>query len=60
MGTSIIVARRLGPELRGYYGLVLMGASLVAAFGHFGVGAAISYFTGKKLRVGIDDGLLLY
>lgn len=48
MGTSIIIARRLGPELRGYYGLVLMAASLVAAFGHFGVGAAISYHTGKK------------
>jgi O-antigen/teichoic acid export membrane protein len=48
MGTSIMIARRLGPELRGYYGLVLMAASLVAAFGHFGVGAAISYHTGKK------------
>lgn len=45
---SIMIARRLGPELRGYYGLIIMAASLVGAFGHFGIGAAISYHTGKK------------
>lgn len=45
---SIMIARRLGPELRGYYGLVIMAASLVGAFGHFGIGAAIAYHTGKK------------
>jgi O-antigen/teichoic acid export membrane protein len=44
-----MVARRLGPEIRGYYGLVLMAVTLVAAFGHFGIGAAISYYTGKKV-----------
>jgi O-antigen/teichoic acid export membrane protein len=43
-----MVARRLGPELRGYYGLVLMAVTLVGAFGHLGIGASISYHTGKK------------
>jgi len=48
MGMSIMIARRLGPEMRGYYGLVIMAASLIGAFGHFGIGAAIAYYTGKK------------
>lgn len=46
--TGIIVARQLGPEIRGYFGLVVMASLLIASLGHLGIGSATTYFTGKK------------
>jgi len=48
MATSILVARYLGPEMRGYYGLVLLAVGTLTAFGHLGLGSAIAYYTGKN------------
>lgn len=45
--TGIIIARSLGPELRGQYGLVIYAASLVS-LANFGLAPAITYYTGKK------------
>ncbi len=47
--TGIVIARVLGPEKRGYFGLVIMACTLLFTLGHFGTGSAIAYFTGKKL-----------
>ncbi|OQX91400.1 MAG: hypothetical protein B6D58_08300 [candidate division Zixibacteria bacterium 4484_95] len=47
MGAGIIVARRLGPEIRGYYGLVVFSVSLLISFGQLGIGTSVAYFTGK-------------
>ena len=40
--------------MRGYYGLTVMAASLIASLGHFGLGTAITYFTGKKTYANSD------
>jgi O-antigen/teichoic acid export membrane protein len=48
MGTGIIIARVLGPEKRGYFGLIMMACTLLFSLGHFGTHSAIAYFTGKK------------
>ncbi|MBN2070252.1 MAG: oligosaccharide flippase family protein [Candidatus Krumholzibacteriota bacterium] len=48
------MARALGPEIRGYYGLTVMAASMIASLGHFGLGTAITYFTGKKTYANSD------
>ena len=45
--TGVIIARSLGPELRGQYGLVIYAASLVS-LANFGLAPAITYYTGKK------------
>ncbi|GEM_PF-3657565 len=42
------MARQLGPEQRGLYGLVFMAVHLLFTFGHLGLGSAVAYFTGKK------------
>lgn len=38
----------LGPEKRGYFGLIIMASSLLFSLGHFGFGSAIAYFTGER------------
>jgi O-antigen/teichoic acid export membrane protein len=48
MATSIIVATQLGPERRGYFGLVLLAVNTLTAFGHLGLGSAVTYYAGKK------------
>jgi len=48
MIAGIIVARRLGPDLRGYFGLAVFSVSLLIAFGQLGIGTAVSYFSGKQ------------
>ncbi|MHC1582524.1 MAG: oligosaccharide flippase family protein [Candidatus Syntropharchaeia archaeon] len=48
MAAGIIVARRLGPDLRGYYGLAAFSVSLLISFGQLGIGTAIAYFSGKE------------
>ncbi|UCF05089.1 MAG: oligosaccharide flippase family protein [bacterium] len=47
MTAGIIIARKLGPELRGYYGLVIYAVNLLA-LGQLGLGPAITYYTGKN------------
>jgi O-antigen/teichoic acid export membrane protein len=47
--SGIIIARVLGPEKRGYFGLVVMACTLLFTLGHLGTGSAIAYYTGKKL-----------
>lgn len=49
MVVGIVIARVLGPEKRGYFGLVYMACSLLFTFGQLGIGAAITYNTGKKI-----------
>jgi O-antigen/teichoic acid export membrane protein len=49
MAAGILVARRLGPDLRGQWGLVLFATNVVGLF-HLGIGPAITYFTGKNER----------
>lgn len=48
MGTGIIIARKLGPERRGLYGLVFLAATMLFSFGHLGLGSAIAYYTGER------------
>jgi O-antigen/teichoic acid export membrane protein len=48
IGSGVIVARVLGPERRGYYGLVVMACTLLFGLGHLGIGSGIAYYTGKK------------
>ncbi|MCK4237274.1 MAG: oligosaccharide flippase family protein [Candidatus Krumholzibacteria bacterium] len=55
MVTGIVIARQLGPELRGEYGLVILAVNLLA-LGHLGLGPAITYFTGKNK---LDRGKIL-
>ncbi len=47
MGAGIILARQLGPELRGEWGLILLALQIVGLF-HLGLGPAITYYTGKN------------
>jgi O-antigen/teichoic acid export membrane protein len=49
LGAGVIVARVLGPEKRGYFGLIVMASTLLFTLGHLGVGSAIAYYTGKKI-----------
>lgn len=48
MAAGIVIARRLGPEIRGYYGLISVAVNLLIALGQFGLGHAIAYQTGKS------------
>lgn len=50
VGSGIIVARVLGPEKRGYFGLIIMACSLLFTLGHLGTGSAIAYYTGKQVE----------
>jgi O-antigen/teichoic acid export membrane protein len=45
---SIIIARILGPESKGYYSLLMLVPSLLIQFGNLGIGVANSYFGGSK------------
>ena len=48
MLAGIIIARRLGPDLRGYYGLIIFSVSILVSFGQLGTPTAIVYFTGRS------------
>jgi len=48
MAAGIIIARKLGPELRGYFGLIFFSTNLLFSFGHLGIGTSITYFSGKN------------
>lgn len=48
IGTSVILARTLGPEGRGVYGIATLFASLVLTFSNFGIGPAAAYYVARK------------
>ena len=48
LGTSIVVARVLGPAGQGAYALVILIPTLLAMVGNLGIGIANAYFGGKK------------
>jgi O-antigen/teichoic acid export membrane protein len=47
-GTTIVVARVLGPQGQGTYSLIILIPTLLAMVGNLGIGIANAYFTGKK------------
>lgn len=49
IAAGVILARQLGPDLRGYFGTVVFAFNLITTFGHLGLAAAIAYHTGKNL-----------
>ncbi len=48
IGTSVIIARVLGPEGKGVYALALLLPSILVALTDLGVGPASVYYIGKK------------
>jgi len=47
VGTSITLARALGPEGRGIYALVMLLPSLIVTFGNLGIGPATVYYVAR-------------
>ena len=48
MGSSIILARCLGPEGRGIYALAMLLPSLIVNLGNFGIGPATVYYVARR------------
>lgn len=48
IATSIILARVLGPEGRGIYGLAMLLPSFIVTFGNFGIGPATVYYVARR------------
>lgn len=47
LGTSVILARILGPESRGIYGLTMLLPSLIVTFGNLGIAPATVYYVAR-------------
>jgi len=47
VGTSVILARVLGPEGRGVYALAMLLPSLIVTFGNLGIGPATVYYVAR-------------
>ena len=47
IGTSVILARVLGPEGRGIYALAMLLPSLIVTFGNLGIGPATVYYVAR-------------
>jgi len=47
VGTSVVLARALGPEGRGIYALAMLLPSLIVAFGNLGIGPATVYYVAR-------------
>jgi len=47
LGTSVILARVLGPEGRGIYALAVLLPSLIVTFGNLGIGPATVYYVAR-------------
>lgn len=47
VGTSVILARVLGPEGRGLYALAVLLPSLIVTFGNLGIGPATVYYVAR-------------
>lgn len=48
IGSSVIIARTLGPEGKGIYALAIFLPSIIMSFGNFGIGQASIFYLGKK------------
>lgn len=48
IGVFIIIARILGPQLKGVYSLAILLPSLLVSFGSFGIGQASVFYIGRK------------
>lgn len=48
IGTSVIIARVLGPQGKGTYSLAILLPSLLATLGNFGIPQASVFYVGKK------------
>lgn len=48
VGTSVILARVLGPEGKGIYTLAMLLPSLIVTFGNLGIGAATVYYVARR------------
>jgi len=48
IGTSVIIARVLGPQGKGIYSLAILLPSLLVLLGNFGIGQASVFYVGKK------------
>ena len=48
VGTSVILARLLGPEGRGIYALATLLPSLIVTFGNLGIGPATVYYVARN------------
>ena len=46
---NIVISRILAPELRGIWGLLNVMPTFLVSAGNMGIGAAITYYSGKKL-----------
>ena len=47
IGTSVILARTLGPEGKGIYALAVLLSSLIVTFGNLGIGSATVYYVAR-------------
>ena len=47
VGTSVVLARTLGPEGRGIYALAMLLPSLIVTFGNLGIGPATVYYVAR-------------
>jgi len=47
VGTSVVLARALGPEGRGIYALAMLLPSLIVTFGNLGIGPATVYYVAR-------------
>lgn len=57
LGTSILVARALGPEGQGYVAYIILIFTLMGSYGHFGLNNAVMYFHKRK---GVEAGHLFH
>ena len=48
IGSSVIIARMLGPQGRGIYSLAILLPGLLAVFTNLGIGPASVFYIGKK------------
>ncbi len=54
IGTSVAIARILGPRDKGVYSLAILLSSLIINFGNIGIGKATIYYIGKKKYTPIE------
>ena len=48
LGSSVIIARVLGPRGNGIYSLAILLPALLVIFGNFGIGQSSIFYVGKK------------
>lgn len=50
LGTSMLVARLLGPDGRGVFALAVLLPTLIISFTNFGIASATTYYTARKIE----------